>query len=158
MSFFHQRAQFAIRRMETQHLALCARLHGKAFAAGWSESDLERMLFDRNFIADCAVGENGAASGFMITRVVSDECEVLTLVTDERFRRRGIGRALATSQLGFAAQLGARQAFLEVAEGNEAAIKLYRALGFEPVGRRESYYPGAGGGRIAALTMRLALF
>jgi len=41
--------------------------------------------------------------------------------------------------------------FLEVAEDNEAAIHLYRSLGFQPIGRRPAYYRRADG-RVAAIT------
>jgi len=48
---------------------------------------------------------------------------------------------------------GARRVFLEVAEDNWAARRLYAALGFAPVGRRRNYYR-RGQDFVAALTMR----
>ena len=47
--------------------------------------------------------------------------------------------------------------FLEVAEDNPHAIRLYRSHGLVPVGRRPDYYENADGRRTTALTMRCDL-
>lgn len=50
-------------------------------------------------------------------------------------RGRGVGRALLQAALDHAwAQPGLRQLHLDVGAGNQAAIALYQALGFVPVG------------------------
>jgi len=78
----------------------------------------------------------GAIGGFLITRVVADEMEVLNLAVGLQFRRRGIGRALLESVLvGFAGAV-----FLEVRESNAAAQELYQSFGFCRVGIRRNYY------------------
>ena len=56
----------------------------------------------------------------------------------------------------FASAAGTRRIFLEVAEDNWAARRLYAAIGFAPVGRRRNYYR-RGQGFVAALTMRRLL-
>ena len=48
---------------------------------------------------------------------------------------------------------GAEEIFLEVDEGNLAALRLYAKLGFAKVGERKAYYEGDGG-RSTALTGR----
>ena len=45
-------------------------------------------------------------------------------------RRRGLGRSASVGALRWAAQRGARRAYLQVAHGNEPAVALYDALGF----------------------------
>ena len=57
---------------------------------------------------------------------------------------------------GMAAAAGVSRLFLEVAEDNWAARRLYAALGFAPVGRRRNYYR-RGQSMVAALTMRLLI-
>ena len=68
-------------------------------------------------------------------------------------RRQGIGRALLQGALEYARARGVVRIFLEVAEGNAAALGLYAAFGFVSMGRRRGYYPDGGD----ALTMGLAI-
>lgn len=62
-----------------------------------------------------------------------------------RARRRGVGRALTLQALALASEHGARCAFLQVEEGNGAAVRLYEELGFRPA-HRYAYRvrPGSG--------------
>jgi [ribosomal protein S18]-alanine N-acetyltransferase len=55
-------------------------------------------------------------------------------------RGLGLGRKLLERTLADLAAGGAGTIFLEVREGNEAAIGLYRSLGFEEVRRLPDYY------------------
>ena len=50
-------------------------------------------------------------------------------------RRRGVGRRLSTTLLGWGAAAGARRAYLQVVHDNHPAQASYRSLGFEPVYR-----------------------
>ena len=50
-------------------------------------------------------------------------------------RRRGVGRRLSTTLLGWGAAAGAWRAYLQVVHDNHPAQALYRSLGFEPVYR-----------------------
>jgi ribosomal protein S18 acetylase RimI-like enzyme len=49
---------------------------------------------------------------------------------DPDYRRRGLGAAVTTALITHAAQRGARRVFLQVEDGNQAALALYRRLGF----------------------------
>jgi ribosomal-protein-alanine N-acetyltransferase len=51
---------------------------------------------------------------------------------------------------------GATRVHLEVRDGNPA-IAMYRAAGFEPVGRRRKYYHAADGRNFDALTFARAI-
>ena len=56
------------------------------------------------------------------------------------FQREGIGRRLLEELMSRARETGADALFLEVRESNTAARSLYEQVGFEPTGRRKSYY------------------
>ena len=92
--------------------------------------------------------------GFVIVRAVAGEGEILSLGVVPSRRRQGIGRAILVHALAWARRAGAAAIFLEVGEDNPAAIALYRAAGFDQVGRRPGYYRRKHAGRIAALIMR----
>jgi ribosomal-protein-alanine N-acetyltransferase len=68
------------------------------------------------------------------------EAEIHNLAVDPGHRRRGLGRRLLDLALARAARRGARSVVLEVRESNQAALRLYRAMGFATVGVREGYY------------------
>jgi len=112
-----------------------AALHGASFHRGWSDGEFERLLFDRNVVAHRAMA-GSSLIGFIVSRLVLDEAEILSIAVTST--RRG--------------RMGARSVFLEVDEGNVPALRLYRRAGFREVGRREAYYPAGRGS--AALTLR----
>jgi [ribosomal protein S18]-alanine N-acetyltransferase len=128
-----------------------AALHGAAFHRGWSESDFEQLLLDRNIIAHRATAGRNVV-GFIISRLVLDEAEILSTAVAAHRRGKGLARQLLDLHLRRLAGLGARTVFLEVEEGNVPARRLYQRAGFRQVGRREGYYPAARGA--AALILR----
>lgn len=124
-----------------RHLADAARLHAKSFAQGWDEKALAGLLATPGAFGWCA-GE-GPVQGFILLRQAADEAELLTLCVDPDARRQGLGRALTAAAAAESLRRGAGRIFLEVEEGNDEAVRLYRALGFRTVGRRQGYYRGA---------------
>ena len=72
-------------------------------------------------------------------------------------RGRGIARALMRAAIERASRRGPCALYLEVAEDNAAAQRLYRALGFAPVGRRPGYYARPETEAVDALTFRRVL-
>ena len=99
-------------------------------AAQWKPSDYLMLL--------CLVATvDGRVAGFAVARrTAPDELEILNVVVDLPFRRRGIARTLITELIG--EKPGT--AFLEVRQSNLAARKLYHSLGFEAIGVRRDYY------------------
>jgi ribosomal-protein-alanine N-acetyltransferase len=135
-----------------------ARIHAEGFARAWDTHDFERMLADPAMVADGAfVGQSPVPIGFIMSRRVLDEAEILTIAVARRQQGRGLARQLLATHLARLASIGVTTLFLEVEEGNQPATSLYRAFGFEETGRREAYYTKPDGRRVAALTMKKAL-
>jgi len=86
------------------------------------------------------VEKNGNVAAFVAGKAVADEFEILNLAVAVAFRRQGIARRLVSFSLFKAWESGARKAYLEVRASNEAAILLYRRLGFLECGCRQRYY------------------
>jgi [ribosomal protein S18]-alanine N-acetyltransferase len=128
-----------------------AALHGQSFQRGWSEQEIEGLLLDRHVITYRAqIGPKLA--GFIMSRLVEDEAEILSVAVARRQRGRGLARQLLDLNLRRLAGLGARAVFLEVGEQNDPALRLYRRAGFTQVSRRPNYYQGSNGQ--AALLLR----
>jgi [ribosomal protein S18]-alanine N-acetyltransferase len=126
-------------------------LHAASFHRGWSDAEFEALLIDRNVVAHRAVVGTSLV-GFILSRVVAGEAEILSVAVTSSRRGRGLARQLLDLNLRRLAALGARTVFLEVDEGNTPARRLYRRAGFREVGRREGYYPEGKGA--AALILR----
>jgi ribosomal-protein-alanine N-acetyltransferase len=119
------------------HPAQMTLIHARAFAGqarAWSEPEFEAILqTDGVLIA-------GDARGFVLSRRVLDEAEVLTLATDPDHRRQGIARGFLGEIERQLQALGVTRQFLEVAAGNAPARALYGAMGYEQIARRRGYF------------------
>jgi N-acetylglutamate synthase len=77
-----------------------------------------------------AIDANGETSACGIAVLERELVGLFDIVTHPATRRRGYARALVESLLCWAEQHGARLAYLQVVEANQAARALYEALGF----------------------------
>jgi ribosomal-protein-alanine N-acetyltransferase len=109
-----------------------------AFTDPWSRGDFEDCLAVGVQIL-VAEGDSGVL-GYIVGRAVRDQSEILNLGVTLNARRRGVGTSLVRHLLASFAAAGVREVFLEVRESNLAAQGLYRAFGFQDVGRRRRYY------------------
>jgi ribosomal-protein-alanine N-acetyltransferase len=147
------RGEPALSEADVRDARAIAALHGAAFHRGWSDGEIERMLIDRGVLAHRA--RRGASLvGFILSRLLVDEAEILSVAVASAWRGRGLARRLLDLHLRRLAGLGARAVFLEVEESNVAARRLYRRAGFREVGRREGYYSDPAGKSTAALVLR----
>ena len=98
--------------------------------------------------------EPGTIVGYICFWRIFGELQILNLVVDRSFRRRGTARLLLDRAIDFGREAKADHATLEVREGNVAARGLYESVGFRPVGERSGYY---GANEEAAIIMELEL-
>ena len=132
-----------------QDAARAAALHAMSFETGWTPDSLKTHIK-----ADLCLGHfSPALSGFIIIKSAADQAEIITLAVGPSARRQGVAGQLLNDAVVHLKPKNISILFLEVAEDNEAAIKLYRKSGFTPIGKRLAYYRRAGG-RVAALTFR----
>lgn len=147
------RPEPAIVEARTRDAAAFVPLHAASFNRGWSEEEFERLLMDRATTAHAArVGRRLA--GFIVSRLVADEAEILSVAVSVRDQSRGIGKLLLTANMRRLAGRGARTIFLEVDANNTPALRLYRRAGFREVGQRAAYYRDPAGKTSAALVLR----
>jgi ribosomal-protein-alanine N-acetyltransferase len=133
-----------------------AALHGASFHRGWSEDEFERLLLDRSVVTHRAmIGRR--LVGFIMSRTIKGEAEILSVAVAAARRKRGLARQLLNLHMRRLAAFGTRTIFLEVDEGNVPARRLYQRAGFNAVGRRHGYYPSSTGQASAALVLRCEL-
>jgi N-acetylglutamate synthase len=81
-------------------------------------------------VAFASVTQDGKTVGYAICAIHDGWAEMGSIIVAPEARGNGLGRALVTSLLHWAAANGAVNAFLQVAVENAVAIALYRSLGF----------------------------
>ncbi len=112
------------------------------------------MLIDPG--GSCSSDESNGAAGFVLSRAAPGEEELLLIAVKPEFRGHGLGRKLLEKLAQDARSRGSERLFLEM-RCNNPAERLYRDFGFEPIGKRPSYYMMADGNRLDAITFGLSL-
>lgn len=132
-------ARYRIRQAVSADAATLAEIERRCFSDPWSKAGIEETIQHGTtigLIADLA----GTVTGYLMIRISGEEGEILNLAVLPEHRRRGIARELLARGLAALRSAGVAEAYLEVRESNQAAISLYGAHGFKPVGMRPHYY------------------
>lgn len=134
-----------------------ADIHAVCFARAWTDGEIADLLGNANthgFAATVPAGSQRAMAGFVLLRIAAGEAEILTIAVSPDWQGYGIGRRLMDHVLAHAHRERFESIFLEVEESNQAAVALYKKLGFFEVGNRPGYYSDPVKGRSRAIVMR----
>jgi [ribosomal protein S18]-alanine N-acetyltransferase len=154
MTVSPQQAAVTLRRALPGDAAAIAALHARCFPRGWDQASIATLVADPTCLTlIVSAPENGSCHGLLIARVAADEAELLTLAVDAAHRRQGLARALLGAAIASLKLCGAKQLFLEVETGNEAAEALYRGFGAKGVGHRPAYYEHGADAAIFSLAL-----
>lgn len=144
--------------VEEPDIGMMAPIHALSFDDAWTGAMIRRILAMPGAHGIVARHERKrTVAGFTLLRHAADECEVLSLAVSPELRGDGLGGFLLDGAIEYASAGGATKLFLEVAEDNDIARRLYSGRGLEPVGRRPDYYTRKDGTTAAALTMSCQL-
>ena len=124
----------------------------------YSKRQLEYLILDAN--SDCLVEkQDGTIRAFLIVtyRQGSSTCHIETVDVDPVFKNQGIGLKLLEAAEIDMRRRGMRYSKLEVSDGNEAALRLYRKAGYTSKEKIENYYTFEHNGTRNAIRMIKAL-
>jgi ribosomal-protein-alanine N-acetyltransferase len=120
-------------------------IESSSFVQPWSKGDFLSELGKSLPSIFVARGDlESPVLGYICFWEVADEIQMLNLAVHPEYRRQGVGRTLLTFLLKQAQEKKATKVFLEVRPSNQAALALYRSLGFKALYRRPNYYPPEG--------------
>jgi ribosomal-protein-alanine acetyltransferase len=108
-------------------------------ASQWTDWGFKELLGWRGVLALVSEQERKVC-GFIISRQVAEEAEILNLAVLVAKRRRGEGGALLKAAMEELRERKVSRVFLEVRESNEAGTTFYERQGFSKTGRRAGYY------------------
>jgi [ribosomal protein S18]-alanine N-acetyltransferase len=128
-----------VRQAAAADLPRLAELEAAGFAEPWSPEMLAAELAHPCSVVLVA-GGGRAPSGYACFRLGAGEAELLRVAVAPEARGRGIARQLIAAGFERLRRAGVTSCFLEVRPANSSALAVYRALGFEPRGRRSAYY------------------
>jgi ribosomal-protein-alanine N-acetyltransferase len=144
-----------VHRVLPADASLMAAIHAHCFNRPWDEAAMAQFIASPGVL--CLIGAvplvAATPTGLLIARRAADEAELLTLGVVPAYRRAGLGRALLERAMDDLRASGATQLFLEVDEGNEGALALYRAMGAKPIGHRAGYYESGANAAIFSLAL-----
>ena len=126
--------------MRQEHTAQIAALEAACFSDPWPESILQQELENPLSLWLCTM-DGDTVAGYVGSQTVLGEADMMNLAVGAEHRRQGIAAALVNALCAaLRTEKGAEVLTLEVRDSNEAAIRLYAALGFTEIGRRPNYY------------------
>lgn len=105
----------------------------------WSKQAFANDLMDPYAGYGLAI-QNGKTIGFIGYRKIYDEAEVTNIAVLNTMKNQGIATRLISAWFEKLKADGVTQIFLEVRQGNQAAIHLYERMGFKSIDKRYSYY------------------
>jgi putative acetyltransferase len=137
---FHSGDELDFRRLNVAWIAKYFGVEAKDLQA--FEDPQSKIIGQGGEIFIASIDE--VAVGCVALLKLSDgEFEVAKMATDERYQRRGIGRALMDAAIQWARAHHARRLYLETNHTLDAAQRLYASVGFQRIPPRPSPYKRA---------------
>ena len=128
-----------IRALQLSDLAAIEAIEQRAYPTPWSKSMFASELAKPTSICLGAF-EGVDLIGYVINSRYVDAWHVMNVAVDPDCQRRGVATQLLERLFELTRDDERRGYTLEVRVSNEAAIRLYEQLGFEPRGIRRGYY------------------
>ena len=132
------------RRMTLEDLEQVVVIDQGSFSLPWPPRAFHYEVTENQAARCWAADLDGRVVGMLVAWLIVDEIHIATIATHPDFRKQGFGEKLLSLALQSAKDEGALSSFLEVREGNDAALMMYHKFGYIESGRRAGYYKDNG--------------
>ncbi len=134
-----KRNDIALLAMAEAHVPQVAQIERQCFSLPWTEACIAKEL--TNPLSLWLIAADGDdVVGYIGSQTVLGESDIMNVAVAPGYRRQGIAEALLLELEEKLRKDGVYSLTLEVRPSNDAAIELYRKLGYLEVGRRPGYY------------------
>jgi ribosomal-protein-alanine N-acetyltransferase len=132
--------EIAIRTMTEADLEEILAIEIDSFSFPWIRDHFLDELKSSHAFPLVALDQEESIIGYICPRLLLGEGHILNVAVRQDFRGQGVARLLVERILDDCRKKGGEVIFLEVRLSNEAAIALYRQVGFIETGIRRKYY------------------
>ena len=129
--------------MEEKHIKDILCIENNSYGYPWSEKIFNDCL-KNNYFCRVLMLDN-VLIGFLISSIIQDECHIMNLCVDAKYRGSGYGRLILNKLHDEIATISCKTVFLECRPSNISAINLYESEGYNEIGVRRNYYPAPNG-------------
>jgi ribosomal-protein-alanine N-acetyltransferase len=129
--------------MEETHIKDILYIENNSYGYPWSEKIFNDCL-KNNYLCRVLMLDN-TLIGFLISSIIQDECHIMNLCVDSKYRGSGYGRLILNKLHDEIATINCKTVFLECRPSNIFAMNLYESEGYNEIGVRRNYYPAPNG-------------
>lgn len=130
---------YIIRPMEVSDTEQVEKIEKQIFSIPWSQKSFEDACQSNdNIYLVCEM--NGQIAGYCGLWTVLGEGNITNMAVSGGFRRLGIAEALMKEMEKRGMSKNVVTYFLEVRKSNEAAVNLYKKMGYVQIGVRKNFY------------------
>ncbi len=134
-------ADFTVRPMALSDLDAVLAVERRCFRDPWSRQSFAAEIDDPDRVHWSRVAVRGQRlAGYVVAWFSLDKAHLANVAVTPMYRGLGLGRHLVELAIGEVRGRGWRRVGLEVRASNDAAVGLYRRLGFRCTSRRRGYY------------------
>ena len=129
-----------IREATPSDLSSIIALEGRCFQFPWPDEAFKQELKNSWSTTEVVARRCGAIVAFIVYWIVEDELHLLDIAVEPNLQGQGLGHSLMEYLERLCELDELTFITLEVRVGNEAAIRLYRKMGYDVIHRRKRYY------------------
>ncbi len=116
-----------------------AKMESECFTDAWSWDSFHSCFVSPYYeIVVARIGE--AIVGYGVVKSMYEDAELVRIAVSSFYRRLDIGYKMLDWLINEVRNNGAKKVFLDVRKSNEAAISLYKKMGFSPYEITEDFY------------------